>query len=343
MRTGGARTMGDVGEWGLLKKLLPRLSRDLSKRVMVGPGDDAALLRIGGDIVAITTDMLVEGVHFRVAWGGGEDLGHKTLAVNLSDLAAMGDVEPVAGVLAAGLPASTPVNFVADFYRGFSWLARRHGFELVGGDTVRSDRMTFSLTVLGRVRGRVFKRSGARAGDALMVTGTLGDAGAGLALLEKSSFKGPGQSGKRGLSSPKGRAIRFLVNRFLRPTPRLEWARRLAKTGAVTACLDASDGFWKSVTLLSDSSRVGAEVWTDRLPVSPALRRWAGDRAEGMALVGGEDYELVFTARRETARRIESMGFARVVGSIVPSARGVKAYQNGRPREVPSVFEHFNG
>jgi thiamine-monophosphate kinase len=335
--------MGDVGEWGLLKKLLPRLSKGLSKKVIVGPGDDAALVRFGGDVLAITTDMLVEGVHFRSAWGGGEDLGHKTLAVNLSDLAAMGDVEPTVGVLSAGLPASTPVTYVADFYRGFSRLARRHGFELVGGDTVRSDRMTFSLTVLGRVRGRVFKRSGARAGDALMVTGTLGDAGAGLVLLEKSSVTVSGRGGKSGRGSPTDQGVRFLMNRLLRPTPRLEWARRLAQTGAVTACLDASDGFWKSVTLLSGSSRVGAEVWTERLPVSPALRHWAGDRAEGMALAGGEDYELVFTARRETARRIESMGFARVVGSIVPAARGVKAYQNGRPREVPSVFEHFNG
>ncbi len=335
--------MGRVGEWGLLKSLLPRLSKGLSKNVLVGPGDDAALVRIGGEVVAITTDMLVEGVHFRSEWGTGADLGHKTLAVNLSDLAAMGDVEPTVGVLSAGLPASTPVAYVGDFYRGFSRLARRHGFELVGGDTVRSDRMTFSLTVLGRVRGRVFKRSGARVGDALMVTGTLGDAGAGLALLDRPSFTVPGVGKKKGRSSLNGPERRFLVSRLLRPTPRLEWARRLARTGAVTACLDSSDGFWKSVTLLSDSSRVGVEVYAERLPLSPALCRWAGDRAVGMSLAGGEDYELVFTARRESARRIESMGFARVVGSIVPAARGVKAYQNGRPREVPSVFEHFNG
>lgn len=335
--------MADVGEWGFLKKLLPRLSKGRSSQIVLGPGDDAALVRTGGEVVAITTDMLVEGVHFRPAWGRWAELGHKTLAVNLSDLAAMGDVEPTVGVLSAGLPASTPVKFVEDFYRGFSRLAQRHGFRLVGGDTVRSDRMTFSLTALGRVRGRVFKRSGARPGDALMVTGTLGDALVGLALMEKRNLKSGTLSQKGGRFSVGPRDKNFLVNRLLRPTPRLDWARRLAQTGAVTACLDASDGFWKSVTLLSESSGVGADVWTERLPVSPALRRWAGERAADVALSGGEDYELVFTARPESARRIESMGFARAVGKIVPSARGVNAYQNGVLRGVPFVFEHFNG
>lgn len=335
----GALTLGDVGEWGFLGKLLPRLTKGLSRNVVLGPGDDAALVRFGGEVLAITTDMLVEGVHFRSTWGRGGDLGHKTLAVNLSDLAAMGDVEPTVGVLSAGVPASTPVDFIADFYRGFSRLGRRHGFVLVGGDTVRSDRLVFSLTVLGRVRGPVFKRSGARVGDALMVTGTLGDAWAGLRILEEAKLR------KRG-GGPLSRDLRVkqeLVNRLLRPTPRLEWARRLAQTGAVTACLDASDGFWKSVTLLGQSSRVGAEVWTERLPLSSALRRWAGARAVDSALAGGEDYELVFTARPASARRIESMGFARVVGKMVSSQRGVRAYQNGMIREVPSVFEHFNG
>jgi len=274
--------------------------------------------------------MLVEGVHFRQAWTPANDLGHKTLAVNLSDLAAMGDVEPMVGVLSAGLPPATSASYIEGFYQGFSRLARRHGFDLVGGDTVRADRLTFSLTVLGRVRGPVFKRSGARVGDAVMVTGTLGDAAAGLWLLEKRGAKG----------KPKERD--FLRRRLLRPEPRLAWARRMAKTGGVTACLDSSDGFWRSVAILGEASGVGAEVWADRLPISSALHAWAGDRAEEFALVGGEDYELVFTARPALARRIESLGFSRVVGTIVPARRGLTAYHDGRRREVPPGFEHFN-
>ena len=129
---GRARTMGELGEWGLLENLLPKLSKGLSRRVVLGPGDDAALVRFGREVLAITTDMLVEGVHFRQAWTPAEELGHKTLAVNLSDLAAMGDVEPAVGVLSAGIPSATSAAYVDGFYRGFDRLARRHGFELVG-------------------------------------------------------------------------------------------------------------------------------------------------------------------------------------------------------------------
>ena len=139
-----------------------------------------------------------------------------------------------------------------------------------------------------------------------------------------------------------GLAGSFLVRRLLRPEPRLAWAKQLAKTGGVTACLDSSDGFWRSVKILGEASDVGAEVWADRLPLSPALRKWAGDRAEDFALVGGEDYELVFTARPSGARRIERMGFARAVGTIVPARRGVTAFHEGRRREVSPGFEHFD-
>lgn len=321
--------MAALGEWGLLNRILPRLSEKRSKRVVLGPGDDAALVRVEKSVQVLTTDMLVEGVHFRREWGSGRDLGHKTLAVNLSDLAAMGDVEPTVGVLSAGIPAETPVAYLENFFKGLKSLAQEHRFELVGGDTVRASCLTFSLTALGRVRGPVFKRSGSRVGDALLVTGTLGDAAAGLALEKKRTPLGPGTA--------------FLLKRFHRPEPRLAWARRLAVTGGVTACLDSSDGFWRSVSILGEASGVGAEVWVDQLPISPSLRKWAGRRALDLALVGGEDYELVFTARPDCVGRLSALGFVRVVGKIVPPQRGLSAIRYGRPQEVPPVFEHFNG
>lgn len=322
--------MGGLGEWGLLAALLPRLNRGLGKTIPVGPGDDAALFRAGGGTWAITTDMLVEGVHFRRRWTGGADLGHKTLAVNLSDLAAMGDVEPVLGVLSAGLPPGTPVSFVEDFYRGFAALARRSGFKLVGGDTVRAARMTFSLTALGRVRGPVFRRSTARPGDLLLATGTLGDAAAGLRILEK-----------RG--RPATADERFLVERFRRPTPRRAWARSLARSGRITAGLDVSDGLWRSVKILTAASGVGARVDAERLPLSGALRRWAGPRAASLALTGGEDYELLLTAAPASAARWMKSGTVRVIGRIEPARHGARVYENGIPREVPPAYEHFNG
>ena len=320
--------MGSLGEWGLLARLLPRLSRP-SPVVALGPGDDAALIRAGSELWAVTTDMLVENVHFRRSWTSGEDLGHKTLAVNLSDLAAMGDVEPTVGVLSAGLPAGTPLSFVEGFYRGFDRLARRHGFRLVGGDTVRAPALVFSLTALGRVRGPVFRRRGARVGDAVLVTGRLGDAAAGLRLLE---------SRRRPCTADE----RFLVRRLQRPQPRLAWARALARAGGVTAGMDISDGLWRSARLLAEASRVGLRIDADRLPLSPALRRWSPRGAIDTALTGEEDYELLLTADGRAVDRLRKVAPVHVIGRVESARFGARVYQNGVPREVPSAYEHFN-
>jgi thiamine-monophosphate kinase len=302
----------------------------------VGPGDDAAVFRgrPGTAAWAVTTDMLVEGVHFDLAWTSGEDLGWKALAVNLSDLAAMGPVRPALGVIALGLPSRLPVSFVDGFYRGFDRLARVSGFVLAGGDTVRADKLTVSLAALGEVpRGRrVLTRDGARPGDVLMATGSLGDAAAGLEILQKRP------KGSRASSE------RFLIRRLLRPVPRLDLAGRLAAVPGVTAMMDSSDGLWRSAVILARASGVGLRIEAERLPVSPALRAWCGENgrdAVDFSLAGGEDYELVLTARPSAARRIEAMKLARPVGRAHPG-RGVRAMMNGRPRSVSHEFEHFS-
>lgn len=324
--------MGQWGEWKLLSGWLPVLKRGLPRNVLVGPGDDAAVLKVGDERWVVTTDILVEKVHFERSWTSGEDLGHKTLAVNLSDLAAMGNVRPMFGVLSAGLPAGLPVSFMGGFFRGFRRLAKRHGFHLVGGDTVRSEQLVFSLTAFGRAgkKDRVVLRGGARAGDFLLATGTLGDAAAGLALCTAKSD---------GLS-PVHQS--FLLRRFKRPEPRLELARVLAKR--ITALLDSSDGLWKSAELLCDASGTGAEIWTDRLPLSPALRAWAARSRRNpldVALTGGEDYELVMAAKPREAQWIVSHGLATIVGRMAPKRRGLRALENGKSRRVPSGYEHF--
>ena len=366
---------------------MPRLPDAGDRRFLVGPGDDAAVFiaRPGMAAWAITTDMLVEGVHFDLRWTSAEDLGWKALAVNLSDLAAMGDVRPALGVVAAGLPPSLPVGFVDGFYRGLGKLARRYGFSLAGGDTVRSDRLVVSLAVLGELpKGRrPLTRAGARPGDELMVTGTLGDAAAGLEILKAFQVNRGSESrvgrdfkkaslpfvrgglgrGRDSASSEKAlppphplltkeggmnfgtvsNSERFLVHRLLRPEPRVELAAKIACVPGVTAMIDSSDGLWRSSLILAGASHVGVRIETERLPLSPALVRWAsrGKRdARELALAGGEDYELVLTARPAAARRLASRGWAKALGRVVAGG-GVRAVTEGRTRSVPHEFEHF--
>lgn len=322
--------MGGLGEWGLLSRLLPRINRGLSARVRVPPGDDAAVVEAGGRMWAVTTDMLVEGVHFRRGWTSGEDLGHKLLAVNLSDLAAMGHAAPAFGVVSLGITGQTPVDFVDRFLRGIQALARRHRFDLVGGDTVRSDRIVANLTAVAELKARPVRRSGAREGDVLLVTGTLGDAAAGFARLDE----------RRGKAEP------YLLKRLLRPEPRLDLARRLARSGPPSAMLDCSDGLWRSVGLLAEASGTGLTVETESLPLSAPLRRWAasaGRDPRDLALTGGEDYELVLTASPATAARFERAGWAKRVGRVTARRLGVTATYFGKERRVPRGFEHFGG
>ena len=346
----GGRTLARVGEWGLLEKLVPRLPGAGDRRFLVGPGDDAAVFRArpGTNAWVVTTDMLVEGVHFDLRWTSPEDLGWKSLAVNLSDLAAMGGVRPAVAVIAAGLPASTAVSFVERFYRGLGKLARRCGLAVAGGDTVRSDMVVISPAVLGELpRGRrVLRRSGARAGDVLMATGTLGDAAAGLKILQsrgRGILPALSAAGKtaHGQDARAAAAERFLARRLLRPEPRLDLAGKISQVPGVTAMMDSSDGLWRSARILARASGVGIRIESDLLPISPSLRSWAGKKASGFALFGGEDYELILTAGPRAARALEERGWARAVGQVT-AGREVKVVPDIPGRSAAYGFEHFD-
>jgi thiamine-monophosphate kinase len=252
--------------------------------VGLGVGDDAALLRVpeGSDLVA-AVDTLVEGRHFP----GGADarsVGHRALAVNLSDLAAMG-AEPAWATLALTLPSADP-DWLEGFARGFGELACAHGVALVGGDTTAGP-LTISVQILGHVpRGSALTRSGAKPGDLLAVTGTLGDAGAGLALatgaLEMHDFA----------------AARELLQRFEFPTPRVEFGK--AARGIASAAMDISDGLVGDLPKLAAAGGLAAHVDVERLPMSRALHAAADvDQARAWALGAGDDYELLIAVPPE--------------------------------------------
>ena len=265
-------------EFRLIDRIRERTAQP-REDVRLGIGDDAALLAVpAGQELAVAIDTMVEGVHFP-AGTAPADIGWKALAVNLSDLAAMG-ATPAWALLALTLPRPDAA-FVDGFAEGFAQLAGQYRLALVGGDTTRG-ALTLSVAVHGFVPpGQALTRAGAQVGDAVLVTGTLGDAAAGLRCLPSRM-------------DVQATARDFLVNRLNRPTPRV--AAGLALRGRASACIDVSDGLLADLGHLCTASGVGAEIDAALLPCSPALLGAFDEAAvRDFALTGGDDYELCFT------------------------------------------------
>lgn len=301
--------------------------------VVLGVGDDAALLRVPpGRELVVAADTIVSGVHFP-ADTAPESIGYRALAVNLSDLAAMGAM-PAWFTLALTLPRADEA-WLAAFSRGLLDLAREFNVALVGGDTT-SGPLTVTVQVMGHVAsGAALRRSGAEEGDAILVSGTPGDAAAGLAVLQRRL-------------APESTAARaYLVDRFLRPAPRV--ALGLALTGVASAAIDVSDGLLGDLDKLLSASRKGARVELDLLPVSAELAQSA-DRASALrsASTGGDDYELCFTVPTPRLTALAAIQTrARVpltrIGTVEATS-GLRCFRDGKPLETDfGGFDHFGG
>ena len=314
-----------LGEFELIARYF---SRPVARRdVLVGVGDDAALLEVpAGQALAAATDTLVEGRHF-LPDAPPESVGHQALAVNLSDLAAMG-AEPAWALLALSLP-EPDTHWLEGFARGFHALADRAGLTLVGGDTVRGPRVV-TVQVLGFVpAGLALRRDGARPGDVLYASGSLGDAAAGLKLLR--------DGGRADTDSS-------LVRRYRFAEPRL--ALGMALRGVASAAIDVSDGLLGDLGKLCDASGVGAILELEQLPLSRALlASFDATQAERFALGGGDDYELAFAVPRAAVSEMETslatIGRITRIGEIV-TGHGVRCQRAGQTVE-PEIagYDHF--
>ena len=314
-----------LGEFELIARYF---SRPVARRdVLVGVGDDAALLEVpAGQALAAATDTLVEGRHF-LPDAPPESVGHQALAVNLSDLAAIG-AEPAWALLALSLP-EPDTHWLEGFARGFHALADRAGLTLVGGDTVRGPRVV-TVQVLGFVpAGLALRRDGARPGDVLYASGSLGDAAAGLQLL---------RDGRRADTDSS------LVRRYRFAEPRL--ALGMALRGVASAAIDVSDGLLGDLGKLCDASGVGAILELEQLPLSRALlASFDATQAERFALGGGDDYELAFAVPRAAVSEMETslatIGRITRIGEIV-TGHGVRCQRAGQTVE-PEIagYDHF--
>lgn len=303
------------------------------KRAILGVGDDCALLPLAqGQKMAVSTDMLVEGTHF-LAGTDPRRLGHKTLAVNLSDLAAMGAV-PRFATLALALPDARDA-WLTDFAAGFFALADRYGVELVGGDTTRGP-LNLCVTIFGEVpSGQAIRRSGAASGDDVWVSGTLGDAALGLLAL-------------RDEAALEAAARAFCVGRLESPEPRVDLGQALR--GVATSMIDLSDGLAGDLAHLASASGTAARINVDALPISFALSNQPQARRLRCALAGGDDYELCFTAPVDQRDLVIAIG--RSVGLTLTRVGSMfERVESGPPvllvdsdgRPVPAMrgYDHF--
>ncbi|MEK7230428.1 MAG: thiamine-phosphate kinase, partial [Pseudomonadota bacterium] len=297
-------------------ELIGRYFTHRARHTVLGVGDDAALVNVRrGCELVISADMLVAGRHFRRD-AEPRQLGHKALAVNLSDLAAMG-ATPRWAMLALALPAAD-ARWLADFSRGFMALARRFGVDLIGGDTTRGP-LNICVQILGEApRGAALRRDGARPGDDIWVSGTLGDAALALAALRRRIQLGPAEFAR-------------CARRLERPQPRI--ALGLALRGVAHSAIDISDGLCADLGHILERSDVAAEIEFAALPASPVLRRYLGRRiARAALLAGGDDYELCFTAPRRARERVIQSG--RRAGVALTSIGRVHACVRNAPRLV---------
>jgi thiamine-monophosphate kinase len=337
------------GELALLGQIRGRVARACGPELRLGIGDDCALLRPRrGQELAVTTDLSIAGRHFRLDWHPPEAVGHRTLARGLSDLAAMG-ARPVAAFLSLGLPgelirsSKARSAWVDRFFDGLLALAEASKTPLGGGDLAESPVVAADIVLIGEVpRGRALLRAGARPGDLLYVTGRLGGSAAGLARLAELAEQAglaPGQPGQPGrLKIPRG--LEPLLAPHLYPQPRIAQGLWLERHGLATAALDLSDGLSTDLGHLCEESGVAAEVDAAALPIHPAA-------SLAQALDGGEDYELLFTAR-PTARLPRRIGGIAVtkIGRIVKLRPGRLAAtlitpQGPQPIEARG-WQHFS-
>ena len=328
-------TVGDVTERELIARIQQRLA-PAPDWVLVGIGDDAAVVRPERNRVDVmTVDAVIDGVHFDRALVPPEAIGHRALAVNLSDLAAMG-AAPRAALLSMALPARLPLTDFEQIVAGFAALAARHRIHVVGGNLTHTPGpLTIDVTAIGSVKRRqALTRRGARPGDEVYVSGRVGAAAAGLARL-RASGSAPG-------------ATDGLTTAYLFPEPRVRLGLLLARNRAATACMDLSDGLADGARQLSDASGVGMTIDAAALPVDEETRETLAARGGdsiAAAISGGDDYELMFTARPRTPRLKTVVRHARErltrIGVCTEARDVVLARADGALEPMPPGYAHF--
>lgn len=321
--------VSELGEFGLIE-LFDKILGSPGDEVLVGIGDDAAVWRTDDQIQIATTDALIENVHFTLSNTSWRELGWKALAVNLSDIAAMGG-RPRYALVSLGLPGDTEVESLVELYEGMAELARLFNVAVIGGDVVAAPLVMLSPAVIGTAEN-ILTRSAAVARDQIAVTGLLGASAAGLVVLQ------------RGLKFDE-KTVSALREAHVKPHPRLKEGQILMRN-EVKAAIDISDGLVSDLAKLCKASGVGARLFADDIPIHPLVRTAFNEDSLNLALSGGEDYELLFTGSMEVIAKVKGLMPCpvTVIGEITSYEPGTVRLFDEHGNEVKlerEGWEHF--
>lgn len=327
-----------AGEFALIKQV-SRCFESLLPKGATGIGDDCAVLpKNAAEVYIVSCDMLLDGVHFYKDKISPYDLGYKSLAVNLSDIAAMGGAANIASFLSLAVPPETNMRWIKNFFAGYKSLAEKHGVALCGGDMSAYTGVMINVTVMGTAKkNRLRFRNTAKVGDVICCTLPLGDSAGGFRLIQQSSIR--------------GKAEEFLINAHYRPAPELAAAVCLAGMDGVHAMMDISDGLISDLQRITSASGCGAVINTEDLPISQQLKvtsdKYGWDTTD-LAVNGGEDYCLLFTADAANIKRILARFEKQtgrpfyIIGGITKEKGRIRLIKNGKKIKNPgTVFKHF--
>lgn len=331
----GKRSLKDIGEFELISRIR-RWFKISNPSLIRGIGDDSAVIELGKKVLLITTDILIEDIHFNPAWIDPFNLGKKSLYVNLSDIAAMGG-KPRHFLISLGVPKSISISYISSFYRGLKYGAKMFNVDLIGGDTSLSKNITINICLLGEAdKGDVIFRKGARPEDDIYVSGTLGDSALGLEILKREGLNGKANA---------------LIKRHLSPIPRVELGMEIGKKHLATSMIDISDGLLIDLQHILEESNVGAQIWEERIPVSGFYRRCINNYSNDFyrfAKTGGEDYELLFTVPPRLRSKVLELSHSintpiTRIGKILPRKDGLYLIKKDGTKIYPKElgFEHF--
>lgn len=331
--------VSELGEFSLIDLLSQIINQNSSvapaQQLILGIGDDAAAWHSEGGVQLATTDTLVDSIHFNIPEITWEELGWKSIAVNLSDIAAMGGI-PKYALVTLGIPQDSLVEDIGSLYKGMLEIASLYGVAIVGGDTVKSPLTTITVSLFGIIENdskQLMTRSAARPGDVVAVTGFLGSSAAGLKMLKES------------LSLSKETKTYIRIAHF-KPQPRVSEGQKMLQAG-IRCAIDISDGLVADLGHICEMSKVGARIRTGDLPVHPLVKASFLKESTDLALSGGEDYELLFTAKASVVHQIQSTLSIPVtlIGEIIRDKPGQVVLIDGKDNSIPwqrKGWDHFS-